>query len=553
MRLAILSNVNLDMLNQYLSKEFEVFQAQGYGQWIQETITPSRELSNFNPDVFFILLDGYSLLEGFDARAKAEKELLGVVKHINNLASLHPTSKIFASNIDIVSKRITEGDRLRIENHYMNYWEDELFQCMQKQSNLHLFDLRVLIENIGRRNFYSDKMWYMGSIPYSIEGLKSLAEAVDHKIKLHIMTRKKVLVLDLDNTLWGGVLGEDGMEGIEIATSLLGAAYRDAQLRIKEIADTGILLAIVSKNNEEDVYNVLSNHPQMVLKRDDFVAICANWESKAENIVSIAKKLNLGLDSFVFLDDNPVERKAVKLGLPDVSVIEFPKDVSKLPHVIQEAFYRHFYITRLTDEDLSKTEQYQQEIKRQFVLDNSISMEEYLSSLQIEIVLETMRSEQLERVAQLTQKTNQFNLLTTRYSKEQLNEYNAENNNHIFVATVSDRYGSSGLVFVLMASIDGAQAQIDNLLMSCRVMGRHIEDTVMTALEKKLKQAGIKKIKARFIPTERNKPAMNLLERMDYKLIKKNNNGVKDYIRDLDDECPQRKNINTLIWSERDR
>lgn len=548
MRIAVISNVNLDLLRQTLSKDNELYIQEGYGQWIREAINPSEPFKKFNPEAIFVLLDGTALLEEINSVDEVEQELQMAIRYCMQLATIFSSIPIFISNIDIAPKKIIMGDRIRPEHYFMNFWENLLEQCVNDKANIHLFDLRAIIEEYGRGNFYSDKMWYMGSIPYSVKAISCLSDAIRLKVKCHSTMRKKVLVLDLDNTLWGGVLGEDGFDGILISRSLLGATYRDTQLRVKELADSGILLAIVSKNDESDVRRILTEHPQMVLHVDDFVAIYANWDAKAHNIAKLANTLNLGLDSFVFLDDNPVEREEVRMALPGITVAEFPGDVSNLPSTIRKIAEKYFFTARLTKEDLSKTYQYKQEIKRQVALNNALSIEDYLLSLQIRIVLQEMQDAQLERVAQLTQKTNQFNLMTSRYSTEQLIAYKAKKSNYIYVATVSDRYGDNGLVFVLMVSVNEDKAQIDNLLMSCRVMGRHIEDTVITAVEEELRKNGIKQIMARYIPTAKNKPVVNLLERLDYQLINTDMNNIKYYNRYLEEECHQRKVLFDVKW-----
>jgi FkbH-like protein len=545
-RIAILSNVNLEILNQDLLKKYHVFKQDGYGQWIQYAID-DKKISSFNPDIIFLILDGFALLEGVTDNSDIELELHNIFAYIERLALSHASIPVYVSNIDIPPRRIIEGDSLRPEHITMNMWENKLREHILNNKNLHIFHLRTMIENVGRNNFYSDKMWYMGSIPYSMKGISCIKENIENIINNQSNIRKKVLLLDLDNTLWGGVIGEDGIEGIQLSRSLIGAAYRDSQLRIKELAESGILLAIVSKNNEEDVLNVLREHPQMVLKEDDFVAIYANWDNKANNIINLANKLNLGLDSFVFLDDNPVEREAVRLALPEVTVVEFPKDISNLPSTIEKIARDYFYAARLTKEDIMKTEQYQQEAKRRSALESAATIEDYLVSLQIEVVLGEMQESQIERVAQLTQKTNQFNILTRRYTTEQLIEYKSNENNHIYVANVSDKYGDSGLVFVLMISKSEDIAQIDNLLMSCRVMGRYIEDSIIDSVERKLMQDGVKEIRAKYIPTAKNKPVENLLERLGYK-VTKNDNNIKSYRRRLTEDCPQRKVIFEAIW-----
>jgi len=548
MRLGILSNVNLDLLKRPLEKEHDVYLPDGFGQWIQETMRPNDKLSSFNPDAIFLLLDGNALIEGITDPSEAEAELRTAISHCEHLAKNFPTVQIFISNIDIKPKTILSGDSMRPEHNLIALWEMQLNELIQKIPNLHLFELRLLIENIGRNNFYSDKMWYLGSMPYSMKAVKLLAQSISDKLQNHSKTRKKVLVVDLDNTLWGGVLGEDGENGIQLSQSNIGAAYRDAQIRIKELAKTGILLAISSKNEKDDVLHVLEHHPMMVLKPDDFVAIYVNWKSKSENIADMALNLNLGLDSFVFLDDNPVERESVRLALPDVTIVDFPHDVTKLPQTIQDIANDYFYISRLTSEDLAKTEQYQQDTKRKAMMDTAASIEDYLRSLQIEITLQEMQEEQLERVSQLTQKTNQFNLATKRFTPEQIIQYRNTPGNHIYAATVSDRFGDSGLILVLMISSSENKAHIDNLLMSCRVMGRYIEDAVIEAVETILFKTGITDITAEYIPTIKNKPVITLMEKLDYKLISSDETGGKSYLRKLTDEKPIRKILYRVKW-----
>ncbi len=543
-KIVLLSNVNLEVLNEALSKDNDIYHIEGYNQWVQYAIDQEK-MNNLKPRLIFLLLDGYPL---FNDISDISQEINNNLAYIEKLASNNPSVPIYVSNIDIQPLKIIQGDDIRPEHKIMDQWEEGLKDLIQRNINLHLFDLRTIIENLGRENFYSNQMWYLGSIPCGIKGINRLSERINKIIKSQSQARKKVLILDLDNTLWGGVIGEDGLEGIQLSNSYIGAAYKDAQMRIKELQGLGVLLAIVSKNNEEDVMKVLRDHPHMVLREDDFVAIYANWNPKSSNILDMANKLNLGLDSFVFLDDNPVEREAVRLAIPEVTVPDFPKDVANLPNIIVEISRDYFFSTRLTKEDLEKTEQYQQESKRQKVLENSASIEDYLKSLEIVVNLEEMNEGQIERVAQLTQKTNQFNLMTARYTAEQLIEYKSKSNNHIYVANVSDKFGDSGLVFVIMVSTDGNVATIDNLLMSCRVMGRYIEDSAINSIEEKLIAHGAREIRAKFIPTAKNKPVVNLMERLGYTLIN-NEDDIKYYNRILGEECKDRKILFEPIWT----
>ncbi len=546
-KLAILSNVNLDLIIQSLKKEYNIFEQEGYGQWIQYMIDSNR-IKEFAPLAVYLVLEGNALFEGFNDENEIKEEIKKTFNYIKKLSIENSGIPIYISNIDIQPKKIIKGDSIRPEYRIMDFWEEQLEGCLAKIQNLHLFDLRTLIATTGREVFYSDKMWYMGSIPYSIKGMNCIENRIKDLLEKQYLIRKKVLVLDLDNTLWGGVIGEDGLEGIQLSNSLIGAVYRDTQNRIKELTEMGVLLTIASKNNETDVLNVLKNHPQMVLRENDFVAIYANWKPKSNNIVDMANKLNLGLDSFVFLDDNPVEREEVRLALPQVTVSEFPKDISNLPATIRKIADKYFFASRLTDEDLSKTVQYKQEAKRQKALEVADNMEDYLKSLQINILIEEMKESQIERVSQLTQKTNQFNLLTARYTLEQLIEYVNNKNNSVFVANVSDKYGDSGLVFVLMISKTEKIAQIDNLLMSCRVMGRYIEDVIIDEVENALIREGIEEIRANYIATERNSPVAGLMERLGYEAISNEDGKVKNYKRVLGKESLERKLLFKAKW-----
>lgn len=545
-KMLVLSNVNLDLVNKELMKTLKVHQTDGYGQWVQYALD-TRKTTDLDLDSVFVILDGNELVR-YDSEIQ-NIEYDNIFNYLQLIVKNNPTLPIYISNIDLYPRHISSGDSEPIERTLMQEWDDRLKNLLVGYNNAHLFDLRLVIEQYGRDFFYSSKMWYMASCPYNMKAINTLGQAIIKKVRQQLAIRKKVLVLDLDNTLWGGVVGEDGLEGIQLAESSVGAIYKDIQRRIKELKDLGALLTIASKNNEADVLKVLENHPHMILREDDFVAISANWNPKATNIMDMAQKLNLGLDSFVFLDDNPVERESVKLTIPQVTVVDFPNDIANLPNTINQIADEYFYIHRLTKEDADKTDQYKQEAERQRILDSASSIEEFLQTLEIRIVLEKMKESQINRVAQLTQKTNQFNLMTARYSVEQLQEYVNDKSNQVYVASASDRFGDSGLILVLMISIGGKIARIDNFLMSCRVMGRYIEDAVIDSVEKRLIEAGVDKIEVVYKKTEKNEPVRELMERLDYQCTY-SDNVKKNYYRELDDTIKSRKLLFTPEWRE---
>jgi len=545
MKIAILSNVNLDMLIQMKSKTYDVFQTQGYGQWIHYALNTDEELNMFNPKCIFVLIDGFALLESFDNTDAGRAEIDKTMMLLDSLANRYSNFEIAISTINIRSRRIRPADEDFIETVWINYWNEKLKLIVAENKNVHRFELNRYISEIGENAFYSDKMWYMGSIPYSLNGLTLLSAAIDEFLTKLELIRKKVLVLDLDNTLWGGVLGEDGINGIVLGTSHLGAVYRDTQKRIKELKNLGVLLAIVSKNNLEDVIEVFRKNEQMVLNEDDFVAIEANWDDKAINIQKLAQRLNLGLDSFVFLDDNDIEREAVAQTLPEVTVPPFPKDVSDLPKTIYDIYKKYYWQWTTTNEDKMKTEQYKNEELRHQALKEMANMDDYLLSLNMKITINEVHDEQVERVVQLINKTNQFNTCTIRLSLSEFMEYRNKPNNKVYAVSVTDKYGDSGLISVVMVRREGVEAIIDNMLLSCRVMGRQIENSVIEAIENKLYLENVTKLNATYIPTAKNKPVEKLWDKFGFKLIETLSNGTKKYERYLN--C---KNNTALIKAE---
>ena len=306
---------------------------------------------------------------------------------------------------------------------------------------------------------------------------------------------RKVLALDLDNTLWEGVVGEDGIDGISPRT--------DFQREIKALKDRGILLVALSKNNPEDVEPVWSDR-RMVLKREDFVAMAIDWGCKADNLGRIAGELNLSADAFVFVDDNPVQREEMRAKRPEVAVPEFPPDLSRL-----------FPARPLTAEDRDKTEQYRAEAERRR-LAASVPHGEWLARLGIHTDVRRAATEDVPRLAQLSQKTNQFNVTDSRLTEGEVGALLADPRQVVLVLRAGDRYGEQGLVAFARATVDGTRAEIADFVMSCRVMDRGIEDALLAALERELAARGVTTVTAAFRPTGRNEPARTLFARLGY-------------------------------------
>lgn len=550
MRISILSNVNLDMLSGILKKENEIFQTDGYGKWITYALNRDERLAAFAPECLFLLLDGNALLESCSDFESGADELERTCRYVKKLAENYPDSYLAVSTIDIRPKRISAGDAPDVSLHLSVYWEKLLEQLTEELPRVHRLELRQLIENCGRNNFYSRKFWYMGSIPYDMKALHMLAGEISHVIARLKRTPKKVLVLDLDNTLWGGVIGEDGPEGIVLDSAHEGAIYQDAQKEIKKMQTQGVLLAIASKNNEADAWEAFSGNPHMILKKEDFAAVRMNWEPKSENIKQMAKELNLGADAFVFVDDNEAEREAMKIQLPEVTVAEFPSDLTQLSDTMCRIYETYFAPFRLTEEDREKTRQYQAEKKRKEEQNTAVSYEDYLKSLETKIRLCKLNPDLKERAVQLMNKTNQFNTCTLRMDGLELEHYIKQQGN-LILAEVSDKYGSSGWVAEFFYHVEGTTAVVDNFLMSCRVMGRKIEDAVLAAILGRLSEQGICGVTAYYKKTAKNKPVEELWDSLGFEKIE-DGTEEKTYHMNLDAadaaEKLQASSIHTVIW-----
>jgi FkbH-like protein len=487
----------------------------------------NENLLDFKPDNIFIILDGDTL---FNNVSDYEKCLVDTFKYIKLILENFSMSKVYVSSISFRSKYINIANINDIRKQIIHLWDIQLSSLIDIYHNFRRFDLDRMISEFGLNNFYSKKMWYLGSIPFSLSGLKAIAELIIEKIEVEQNYRRKVLILDLDNTLWGGVIGDDGIDGIQLSDRNIGAIYRDAQKVIKMISHTGVLLAICSKNNEKTVLDAFKNHDFMELHEDDFAIIKANWDHKYENILTISKELNLGTDSFVFIDDNEIEREFVKENLPDVIVPDFPKNILDLSDFFVDIYYKYFSTSRMTNEDRQKSEMYKLEKERKKVASNHKNIDSFIKSLEIEMEIGLMEEVHFDRVLQLTNKTNQFNLTTKRLDANDLLEF--YNKNLIFTSNVKDKFGPYGLVGILFISVDDETATIENFIMSCRVMNRGIEDSFIYHVEQYLINIGIKNIYARYLSTKKNHPVVNLWDRLGYSLIfQSDRNNEKKYLK----------------------
>jgi len=367
-----------------------------------------------------------------------------------------------------------------------------------------ILDTDAVQRQLGAR--WEDPLtWYNFQQTPSTDALPALAEEMTAHARAVLGLTRKVLVTDLDNTLWKGIIGEDGLDGIKVGPgSPAGEAHQQLQQWMLDLKSRGILLAVASKNNRADACLPFEKCPHMLLKLDDFAAFEANWIDKVTNLRTIAKKLSLGLESFVFLDDNPMEREWVRSQLPEVAVVELGPSVF---HYVKDlARWNYFFGLTLSKEDLARAEQYQTEAARRELLASSESLDDFLRQLHLRASCTLVNEKNLARVTQLINKTNQFNLTTRRYTEAQVRQFAADPDGWAAAFQLSDRMGDYGLIGVILCVPDGSPEQwlIDTWLMSCRALGRQMEKFMFDRLIEAAQLRGVRKITGVFCPTAKN-------------------------------------------------
>lgn len=522
-KVALLSNITAGLIASKLHKKYEFYLPEGFDTWVQEVINPDASLYSMDIDAVIILLDGTEARAWKDIEKGIERITLwkqAVVTLVSRMTDI----PIFISTIDVRENRIKSLSERKYKYELENEWYQYVQELVERKNNLYLFDLADKIAEIGRKQFYSDKMWYMSNMPYSREGLNIVTAEIAGIIDTIFNARKKMIVVDLDNTLWGGVIGEDGIEGIELSDHKEGQRYYDFQRQLLEMKNRGIVLALNSKNNQKAAEKAIQEHPAMLLRDNDFVCRKINWENKATNLKAMETELNLTEGGIIFIDDNPIERETVKGECPEAYVPEFPSDTTELISFAENIWFDYCRPLRVLGEDLRKTEMYQNEQRRKQEMGNSLNLDEYIAKLEMVIDIHRMAAGELDRVSQLIRKTNQFNLTTKRYSKSEIEKIAGNPDNAIYVVYSSDKYGDNGLISVIILIGKEKDILIDTFLMSCRVMGRKLEEVIINELAAKYK----KKMIGEYIPTEKNAPVKELYDKLGFVFVAEND-GCKKY------------------------
>ena len=499
-----------------------------YNQYNQEIFKSNSRLFQFNPQLTFLILDirhilGELYFLPYSISASERKEFVETkVDEIKKLVETfldNSNSKLVITNFQIpvyspygINEQKEDFGMKQLVYEINNKIRHEL----KDQSLVFIYDFNEFVMKFGEYNVFNYQDYFFGDIKISIDYIPKFADELLGYVNAVMGITKKCIVLDLDNTLWGGIIGEDGFDNIKLGDDAVGRSFVEFQKRLLALNQRGIILAINSKNNFEDAMEVIKKHPSMILREDNFACMKINWDDKVTNLQEISKELNIGLDSMVFFDDDLINQEFVKTSLPEVLVVELPNDSSQFAQIITKM--KEFDVLKITEEDVKRNEMYLVQKKRTELKNKIVDFDEFLKQMNIEVNIKKADSFTIPRISQLTLKTNQFNLTTKRYQQEEISSFSSDKDRIVECVQVSDKFGDNGITGVyIIEKKDSKEWIIDTFLLSCRIMGRKVEEAMLYQIIEKAKNLGIKKIKGKFIPTKKNKPAENFYSDCSFK------------------------------------
>lgn len=501
------------------------FYQSDFGRYYEDAVFGNPVLEEFNPDIIYIHTSWRNISKFPDYGDTDDVISKNLVEEFDKFKRMWEQlfsrfhCPIIQNNFDRPDYRVL-GNRDIWDSHgrsnFIFRLNSMFYDYSQKKEHFFINDLDYISADIGLQNWDDHKSWALYKYACSINSIPYLAKSVSDIIKSIFGKNKKVLSLDLDNTIWGGVIGEDGVNNISIGKeTAVGQVYSSFQEYCRGLKNIGTILTINSKNNEDTALEGL-NHPENILKKDDFVCIKTNWNSKDKNFIETSKELSLGLDSFVFVDDNPSEREIVKKQLPEVSVLNANQPNEYLNLLDHSGF---FEVTYLTKEDFAKTEQYSLRMKAITESYSYTDYNEYLSNLNMKATIYSFEAPYIQRIAQLTNKTNQFNLTTLRCSDSDIEKMHNSKDRLCLCARLVDKFVDNGIVTVISGIYKDDCLELDLWLMSCRVLKRNLEQALMDYIVKKVTSIGIKKIRGIYIPSNRNSIVADFYKDMGFSFL----------------------------------
>lgn len=500
--------------------------AGAYGQHRQEVLDPASALHRFGPQVLLFSISAREAIAGVPVAAASGEADEGLARFVEELRLLWRKARetlkatvIQQTFLDVTDPLFGSYDRLvaAAPSRLVARLNDLVSQAAASEGVL-LLDVARASQSDGIGAWFDAGRWMQAKMEIAPQAAPLYGDMVARIVAAQRGLSKRCLVLDLDNTLWGGVIGDDGLEGIVLGEgNAVGEAHLALQRYALQLKARGVILAVCSKNDAAVAEGAFRDHPEMLLKRGDFAAFVANWEDKAANLAAVAKQLNIGLDSLVFVDDNPAERARVREALPVVAVPELPEDATYYVRCIANAGY--FEAVSFTADDRQRAAQYAANAEREAMLGASESMDEFLRGLGMSVAFGPVRPVDLSRVTQLINKTNQFNPTTRRYSAEEMEAIAASSESISLRFRLLDKFGDNGLISVLILRPDTAEPdvmEIDTWVMSCRVFGRELEFEAMNIAVEAARGRGVRSFRASYIPTKKNGVISDLYPRLGF-------------------------------------
>lgn len=500
-----------------------------YNQIDAQLLDTKSEVYTFTPDEILIWLATDKLYEEFldmplVGRNKFAEIIIQRLSYYWDLIAKNCNARILQPNFTEIDDKAFGQYSCKVDSSFvfqirkLNYLLEE---SMLSKNNVYPIDFLAVQIQEGQKNFYDSSLYYNAKMTISMDTLPYVAKAVVDVIKAMEGKIKKCIILDLDNTLWGGIVGDDGIGGIEIGELGRGHAFLNLQRWLKQLKECGIILAVCSKNNEETAKEPFEKHDEMVLRLSDISVFVANWNDKASNIRVIQESLNIGMDSIVFLDDNPFERNLVRSMIPEIEVPELPEDPALYLGYLQECNY--FDTVSFTGESADRTKQYQAEFERKQLQMSFSSIDDYLKSLEMIGEVKPFEPVRYARIAQLTQRSNQFNLRTVRYTEDEIERVANDDHYLTLYYTLRDKFGDHGLVsVVIMEKISDTEVFVDTWLMSCRVLKRGMEEFIVNGMIRTAQNVGFKKVYSEYIPTPKNAMVKDMYKTMGFTEIERN-------------------------------
>ncbi|MGQ4807053.1 hypothetical protein NKDENANG_00391 [Candidatus Entotheonellaceae bacterium PAL068K] len=541
LRVAVLRNFTVEPLIPVIQGEIaragfypEIYLG-AYDAIMQDALDPDSALYAFQPDFIMVMLWLDTLAPTLATRflalslAQVQTEVRQVLDTVDEVLSglrRHTDVPILCNNFPLPlfpTQGILDAQSEHSQMHSILKLNQELLHCQRQRRNVYMVDYMSLLARLGSMNGIDERHWQIGSAPLGRHVLVSCGREYGKFFRALRGKSHKCLVLDCDNTLWGGVVGEDGIGGIQLGASYPGSCYQAFQREILNLHDRGVILALCSKNNEQDVLDVLRTHPEMLLREEHFATWQINWDDKATNLMHIARDLNIGLDSLVFVDDSEFECGLVCEQLPQVAVLHLASDPSM--YRSQLGLGGYFDTLSVSAEDRKRTQMYRAEVQRQQLYQQTHSLEEYLAKLELVAEIGQADSVTIPRIAQLTQKTNQFNLTTRRYSEGDIQTFVDSPHADVFYLKLRDRIAELGLVGVAIVTYSDHAAELDTFLFSCRALGRGAEDAFLAHVLNAATARGCRRVLGRYWKTAKNGQVKDFYTQRGFCMVAENAQG----------------------------